>query len=130
MKTNYRGGPSIVGLLERCRELRRESTDAEALLWRLLRNRQMAGRTFRRQHAFEPYVLDFFCAEQRLAVEADGGQHFDADQAAYDARRTEYLAARGIRVLRFTNREALTGTEAVVQVIWREVAGHDGEPSP
>jgi very-short-patch-repair endonuclease len=130
IKVNYHGGPSMVRLRERCRQLRRGATDAEAVLWRLLRNRQIAGRKFRRQHAFGAYILDFYCPERRLAVETDGGQHFDPEQADHDRKRTEYLAARGIRVLRFTNAEVLTNPEAVVEVIWREAVDSGGAPSP
>jgi very-short-patch-repair endonuclease len=130
VEVNYHGGPDIVSLLERCRELRRAATDAESLLWRLLRNRQVAGRKFRRQHAFGPYILDFYCPERKLVVEADGGQHFEPGEAAREARRTEYLAARGLRILRFTNVEVLKETESVVEAIWWEVVGRDEEPSP
>src|SRR5215216_2343610 len=95
VKVNYHGGSEIVTLLERCRQLRRDSTDAEGRLWWILRNRQIAGAKFRRQHEFGPYVLDFYCPERKLVVEADGGQHWEPDEAARDARRTAYLAARG-----------------------------------
>ena len=62
-------------LLAFARELRQNETDAERLLWRLLRNRSLAGAKFRRQHPFPPYVLDFYCHELKLAIELDGGQH-------------------------------------------------------
>jgi adenine-specific DNA-methyltransferase len=61
----------LVALLDRCRRLRRDSTDAEQLLWRLLRGRQVGGAKFRRQHQYGPYILDFFGAEHKLVVEAD-----------------------------------------------------------
>src|SRR3954453_11450365 len=115
VNVNYHGGPDIVSLLARCRELRRTSTDAETLPWRLFRNRQVAGRKFRRQHVFGPYILDFYCPERRLVIEADGAQHFEPDGAAWDARRTGYLEARGLRVLRFSNVEVLNATESVIE---------------
>ena len=62
---DYRGNTTIVGLLEWCRDLRRTSTDAEALLWKLLRARQLAGFKFRRQHQFGPYILDTVLTEGR-----------------------------------------------------------------
>ena len=62
-------------LLAFARELRQNETDAERLLWRLLRNRYLAGAKFRRQHPFPPYVLDFYCHELKLAIELDGGLH-------------------------------------------------------
>ncbi len=58
------------------RLLRKGQTDAEALLWHLLRARQIAGAKFRRQHPVGEYVLDFYCPEKLSAVEVDGGQHF------------------------------------------------------
>ncbi|WP_284155332.1 asparagine synthase-related protein [Sulfuricystis multivorans] len=105
------------------RQLRREATDAERLMWYLLRDRRLAGRKFRRQHPVPPYVLDFYCAELKLAIELDGGQH--AERFERDAQREAYLAEHGIRVLRFWNHEVLSQTEAVLEAIWREVA-----PSP
>ncbi|HXU83708.1 MAG TPA: endonuclease domain-containing protein [Polyangia bacterium] len=87
--------------LEQRRDLRRESTSAEAVLWRLLRRRKVAGLKFRRQHPFGRYVLDFYCAQHRLAIELDGGQHFLMAGRAYDGRRDAYLISRGLTVLRF-----------------------------
>jgi very-short-patch-repair endonuclease len=88
-------------LLARRRRLRRESTDGEAALWSELRGRRFAGYKFRRQHPCGPFIIDFFCAERHLAIELDGGQHCEPGAQAYDARRTSYLAAHGIAVLRF-----------------------------
>lgn len=114
------------------RELRRRTTDAEALLWRLLRNRLMAGAKFRRQHPLPPYVLDFYCHDAGLAVELDGGQHNEAAGRRHDARRDAFLAQKGIRVLRFWNHEVLNQTEAVLEAIYAaiEQAPSRVEPSP
>jgi len=87
------------------------------LLWFLLRSRQLEACKFRRQHPVGPYIVDFYSAEVRLAVELDGGQHFADHVQKYDACRTSYLEARGIRVLRFTNDQVLGETEAVLEVI-------------
>ncbi len=87
--------------LVRRRELRRNSTDAENTLWFHLRGRRFLGFKFRRQHPCGPFILDFFCAQRRLAIELDGGQHFEPAAQAYDARRTRFLEGRGIAVLRF-----------------------------
>ncbi len=106
-------------LLERARELRGDQTDAEAVLWCLIRNRQM-GVKFRRQHPVEPSVLDFYCPSLRLAVEVDGGQHYDEAAIARDATRSAALAERGIRVVRFSNREVLQETSAVAEALWLE----------
>ena len=122
MATNYRGGELLVTLLDRCRELRAESTDAESLLWLLLRNRRLQGVKFRRQHQFGPFVLDFYAPEGKLAIEADGGQHFEDARRRRDEARSRYLRARGIKVLRFTDREILLETTAVLESIWSTLA--------
>jgi very-short-patch-repair endonuclease len=103
--------------LSRVRNLRRQSTDAEAALWRHLRSRQLGGAKFRRQHEFGPYTLDFYCAEHRLAVEADGGQHLTPEGLAGDEMRRRYLQTCGIRVLRFSNLDVLNNLEGVLETI-------------
>ncbi|HTP09297.1 MAG TPA: endonuclease domain-containing protein [Anaerolineae bacterium] len=77
----------------------------EVRLWAALRNRQLAGLKFRRQHPYGQFILDFFCVEHQLAIEVDGGVHLSAEQAARDSERSEFLGQRGVRVLRFTNDE-------------------------
>jgi NDP-sugar pyrophosphorylase family protein len=114
------------GLLVHARHLRTTQTDAEALLWHLLRNRNLMGVKFRRQHPVEPYILDFYSPEVHLAIELDGGQH--ADKRAYDQERTLYLQRQGITVLRFWNNQMLTETESVLEEIWRQLASRI--PSP
>ena len=99
------------------RNLRQQSTDAEQLLWHLLRNRRLTGHKFRRQHPVPPYVLDFYCHTKKLAVELDGGQHNTEEARAHDEIRAGFLAARGIHVLRFWNDIVLTETDAVLEAI-------------
>jgi len=103
--------------LARRRALRRASTEAEAALWAQLRARRLAGFKFRRQHPCGPYILDFYCPARRLAVELDGGQHFDPLALRYDQRRTAFLHRRGIQVIRFPNdlvfREPLNILDAI-----------------
>lgn len=130
MTTTYHGDQARVTLLKRCRQLRRSGTDAERLLWRLLRNRQVVGAKFRRQHQYGPYILEFYCHEHQLVVEADGGQHALPEGMARDAARRRYLESRGIRTLRFTNRAILQETEAVITRIWEEVGGPHPNPLP
>ena len=107
-------------LLTFARGLRKTNTDGEALIWRLLRNRTLANEKFRRQHPTrgdDPrYVLDFYCAEQKLGVELDGSQHHV--QADYDQIRTAWFENQGIRVLRFWNNDVLLQTEAVLEAIY------------
>jgi len=97
-------------LKDRSRSLRRDATDAERELWQHLRNRQLAGAKFRRQVPIGRYIADFLCADARLIVEVDGGQHSDAT----DAARTDWLEAQGFRVIRFWNHEVLTNIEGVL----------------
>ena len=75
------------------RALRKRMTDAEQLLWRHLRSRNMHGLKFRRQHCIGQYIADFACVEKKIIVEADGGQH--SENADQDAARTAYLNSQG-----------------------------------
>jgi len=103
------------------RELRRNQTDPERLMWRLLRNRRIAGAKFRRQYPFPPFVLDFYCHELKLAIELDGGQHNEPRGRKQDARRDAFLAQEGVRVVRFWNNDVLGKTDAVVERIYLAV---------
>ncbi len=103
-------------------------TDAERLLWRHLRNRELGGYKFRRQRPIGPYILDFVCLEKKLVVEVDGGQH--AGQVELDAKRSGYLGEKGYRVLRFWNNEVLKETESVLTVILSSLDGRSVAPSP
>jgi adenine-specific DNA-methyltransferase len=114
----YRGNKRIVTLADPVRRLRRQTTDAERVLWRRLRDRQQVGAKFRRQHQFGPFILDFYCAEHRLAVEADGGQHYQPEIAIKDGARTAYLAQEGVRLLRFSDADILRRTDAVVEAVF------------
>jgi type I restriction enzyme M protein len=98
-------------------------TDAERRLWALLRRKQLQGYRFRRQHPVEPYILDFYCFAEKLAVELDGSQHYDEEALAYDIRRTAFLAAQGIRVLRFPNADVFKRPDDVVDRIARALQG-------
>ncbi|GIV02392.1 MAG: hypothetical protein KatS3mg015_1222 [Fimbriimonadales bacterium] len=119
-------------LLDFARELRKIATDAERLLWRLLRNRALEGAKFRRQHPVPPYVLDFYCHELKLAIEVDGGQHNEPPRKKRDEERTAFLESHGIRVLRFWNREVLHETEGVLEAIYQAIVERRQEvlPSP
>ncbi len=100
----------------RARELRREMTPAEKKLWARIRFGQLDGAHFRRQHAVDRFIVDFFCAKARLVIEVDGDSH--AVQAEYDAARTQWLnEQRHYRVLRFTNDEVYRNIEAVLEAI-------------
>lgn len=110
------------------RELRQTMTDAERVLWGVLRGRQMAGYKFRRQHVFDNFILDFVCLEAKLVIELDGGQH--SEQIEADALRTDKLATAGFRILRFWNNEVLRELEAVKERIWVELQKSANQPHP
>lgn len=98
------------------KELRNELTPAEATLWKLLKNRQVAGLKFRRQHSVGPYILDFYCPALKLAIELDGESH--VVRGGYDERRTEFLKQMaGIEVLRFENRVVFENPEQIIREI-------------
>ena len=101
----------------RSRALRRTMTVAERKLWVSLRNSQLGGFSFRRQHAIGKYVLDFYCPEVKLAVELDGGQHLQAQRKEQDRIRTVWLRDQGIHVVRFWNNEVLNNLDGVFQSI-------------
>ena len=103
----------------RAKRLRRNSTDAERVLWRHLRNKRLLGYKFRRQAVIGRYIVDFVCFSQNLIVELDGGQH--PAQSGYDAKRTEWLQSRGYRVLRFWDNEALGDVDSVLERIMLEL---------
>ena len=105
--------------------LRKNQTDAERQLWRYLRNKQLAGFKFRRQHKIGVYIVDFVCPEKSLIVELDGGQHLE--QFAYDLKRTGYLQLEGYQVIRFWNNEVINELEMVLEEIIRKL---EGLPSP
>lgn len=115
--SGYRGGLAVAGLVERARELRRRQTPAEELLWELLRNRQLCGAKFRRQHQFGEYICDFYCDEVRLVVECDGASHASAETMAHDKKRDAYLRSSGLTVLRFPNNQVLDEIEDVLSTI-------------
>jgi very-short-patch-repair endonuclease len=112
---------------ERAKELRQEATDAERLLWRVLRNRAVNGLKFRRQHPLDGFVIDFFCPEIKLCVELDGGIH-DARQEQ-DAARTAQLQARGLGVIRLRNEEVENEIDSVLRRIAKEATRTD-HPEP
>lgn len=113
-RSRERAGVRADVSVQQARALRQASTTAEQLLWRHLRNRQLAGAKFRRQHPLGPYILDFVCLEHGLVVELDGGQHADLQAQAYDQQRSAWLQQQGLRVLRFWNHEVVQQTNEVL----------------
>src|SRR5688500_5946222 len=96
---------SIGKLFEYARDLRKNETSAEDLLWRNLRDRKLDGLKFRRQHPLDKFIADFYCHEKRLVIEVDGSVHDSRDAKESDEGRTYELKELGITVLRFRNEE-------------------------
>ncbi|HKZ11154.1 MAG TPA: DUF559 domain-containing protein [Rhodanobacteraceae bacterium] len=107
--------------------LRNAVTDAERLLWRHLRLRQLDGCKLRRQHPFGDYIVDFACLEKALIVELDGSPH--AERTDGDRLRSAYLEQAGFHVLRFWNNEVFADVDGVPDAMWQALRGR-GEPHP
>ena len=101
------------------KDLRKNSTHVEKILWRQLRNRNFLGYKFRRQFIVHPYIVDFICLEKRLVVELDGSQHMD--NVEYDNQRTLFLNENNFRVIRFWNNDVLKNMHGVLEVILKEL---------
>lgn len=106
-------------IIELARDMRRNMTETERILWYRLNKRQCGGHKFRAQHPLYRYVLDFYCHEKKLAVEIDGALH--EAQSEYDQYRDEFLGSIGIRTLRIKSDELLHDIESVVQKILIEL---------
>ncbi|MCK1739961.1 endonuclease domain-containing protein [Bradyrhizobium sp. 139] len=117
-----------VRLRANARALRRNSTDAERILWSELRGNQLNGASFRRQVPIEHYVADFICHTAKLVIELDGGQHFSEQGEHAGARRSAVIEARGFKVLRFSNLDVMTNRAGVLETIATAVA--ERAPTP
>ena len=125
-----RGGLKFAGLVERAREMRKKQTPAETILWETLRDRQFNDIKFRRQHQLGDYIVDFYCHEHSLVIEADGYQK------KHDKKRGAYLKSVGMTVLRFRNEDILNNLEAALTKIAAVLpspagrrAGDEGAPT-
>jgi very-short-patch-repair endonuclease len=114
--------PAIRPTNPHAKRLRREATDVEQRLWLAVRDRRLGGFKFRRQATIGPFVVDFLCAEMRLVIELDGGQH----GAVSDAGRTALLEGCGYRVIRFWNNNVLENFEGVLEGILAALNGAVG----
>ncbi|MHA3083496.1 endonuclease domain-containing protein [Acinetobacter sp. ANC 5383] len=105
-------------LLEFAKTMRSNATDAENLMWQLLRAKRFMNLKFRRQHVIAPYIVDFYCHEIGLVIELDGSQHGADDVLEYDAERTKFLEALGLTVVRYWNHDVLGRTDVVLEDLW------------
>jgi len=98
--------------------MRHTTTDAENLMWQLLRAKRFMNLKFRRQHVIAPYILDFYCHEIGLVIELDGSQHGTDDAIEYDVERTKFLEAVGLTVVRYWNHDVLGRMDVVLENLW------------
>ena len=110
------------------RALRRDSTDAERILWSELRNHRLNGAGFRRQVPIENFIADFVCHGAKLVIELDGGQHFSDEGERADARRSAIIEAKGFKMLRFSNHDVMINRAGVLETIAAAVA--ERAPTP
>jgi len=99
--------------VQRARQLRSTTTDAERLLWWFLRSFKYQGVHFRRQAPFERYTVDFVCHRAKLIIELDGSQHGEELIRQHDEKRTAFLESRGYRVMRFWNTDLFDDSRAI-----------------
>jgi very-short-patch-repair endonuclease len=100
---------------QRRQELRNNSTKAEQLLWKHLKDSRFLNLKFRRQQGIGRYIVDFYCPDCKLAIEIDGDSHFEENSQEYDNIRTEFLNAEGIKVIRFTNTDVYKNINGVLE---------------
>ena len=108
---------------DRARELRRNITPAEAVLWRHIRGRRFQGWKCRRQHVIGPYIADFYCAKRRLVLELDGDTHVGVE--VRDLARQQFIERYGHTVLRFWNSQVFDELDVVLDAIYRACTGED-----
>lgn len=97
--------------------LRKNMTEAELVLWEVLKDKKLKGRKFRRQHSIGYYIADFYCPSEKLVIELDGQHHYTPEGIAKDLERDNHLDMMKIKVLRFENKEVLTNLTNVLKII-------------
>ncbi len=130
MRGDFTMKPYNKNLKQPSRELRKNMTDAELLLWSRLRKKQVKGVQFYRQKPLGNYIVDFYCPAANLIVEVDGGQHYTDEGKTKDRERDNYLASLDLKVLRFSNSDVLKEIDAVLQMILGNVEVRDWKKSP
>ncbi len=109
------GAPPTI--IERAKELRQKMTATEIILWEKLKNKQILGLKFRRQHPIDLFIADFYCHPIKLVIEIDGKYHNQTEKREQDLNRTAEMERFGIKVIRFTNQEVMLETERIVNAI-------------
>lgn len=108
-------------IFQRAEVLRKKMTEAEKILWEVLKTKKLSGYKFRRQHPILKFILDFYCHESKLGIEIDGQVHNSKEQRFYDEDRTDILKEYGIKIIRFHNNEIIENLEVVKLKILSEL---------
>ena len=108
---------ATISIRDKAQTLKANETKAEKVLWQYLKAKQIDGFKFRRQHAIEIFIADFYCHSLKLVIELDGEIHNTKENKEHDKSRTYELEKYGITVIRFTNNEIFTNIEAVIKQI-------------
>jgi len=99
------------------KKLRRDLTKPEVILWSYLQGRKFYGLKFRRQHGIGCYIVDFYCPRLKLAIELDGGQHYQEANAAYDRERDDFIRSLNIQIIKIPNNELLHNKHGVLEML-------------
>ena len=116
MKENMHFG-ATPDIFQTAAVLRKNMTPAEAILWKELKENQVEGLKFRRQHPISRYIVDFYCHKQKLVIELDGKIHLNKEVAKHDQERENNLKELGLTVVRFKNDEVLNHLDKVIDEI-------------
>jgi len=103
------------------RELRKNMTEAEKIMWQKIRRKQLKGYQFYRQKIIGNYIVDFYCPKAKVVIELDGGQHYDDRGKKKDEKRDKYLMSLGLKILRFSDRDFLKNQKKILEEIWRNL---------
>ncbi len=111
----WKGAPETS--LVKAKALRKDETQAEKILWAKLRNNQLKGYKFRRQHPIGLYIVDFYCHQLKLIIEIDGEYHNTQEQIEKDKERTQNLETYGLHLIRFSNKDIMQNLEKIISEI-------------
>lgn len=117
-------------ILNQAKELRKNQTEPEEIMWFLLRDKRFCDLKFKRQVPFGKYIADFICLEKKLIIELDGSQHLQENNLVHDEKRREYIENEGYKVVRFYNSEIFNNLESVLEKIYQEIFAVEQSPSP
>ncbi|MDD3436235.1 MAG: UvrD-helicase domain-containing protein [Candidatus Gastranaerophilales bacterium] len=116
--------------LNQAKNLRKNTTEPEQIMWFLLRNRNFCDLKFRRQAPLGKYIVDFICLEKKIIVELDGSGHLQEDKIKHDKVRQDFIEGEGYKILRFYNSDVFNNIEGVLEKIYQTIFINDPSPYP